>query len=106
MNVILLIFIILATTFLAISMNNLISISRSVNYFMEKAKTLDYVVSVYDRGKNEDLYRWLNASKADGRETHLKSGEVAFSMADKSKNNLKIGDKIVITLGDIKKLLQ
>jgi putative ABC transport system permease protein len=152
MNIILLIFIILATTFLASSVNNLIAISESVDYFIEKAKTPDYIISAYDRGENNEFDSWINTSKSinsydidrstilskdaievmrdekiqafepfgemllqvqpkkygkllddNGEEVILKSGEIAFSLADKSKNGLEVGDKVVITLGDIKK---
>lgn len=152
MNIILLIFIILATTFLASSVNNLMAISRSVDYFMDKAKTPDYIISAYDRGENEELDKWINSSKyinsyeADrsiilskdsvkmknhevnkdfepsgqmlleaqpknygkllsekGEEINLKQGEAAFSIVDKTKNDLQIGDKVVITLGNIEK---
>lgn len=152
MNIILLIFIILATTFLASSVNNLIAISESVDYFMDKAKTPDYIISSYDRGENKEFDNWLNNSKLinsydidrstilskenikikeykelkdfqpfgetllqaqpkkygkllddNGEEVILKSGEIAFSLADKSKSNLEVGDKVVITIGDIKK---
>jgi len=152
MNIILLIFIILATTFLASSVNNLIAISESVDYFMDKAKTPDYIISSYDRGGNKNFDNWINNSKFinsydidrktilskdsikikkdkklqdfepfgetlltaqpkkygkllddNGEEVILKSGEIAFSLAHKSKNNLEVGEKVVITLGDIKK---
>ncbi len=152
MNIILLIFIILATTFLASSVNNLMAISKSVDYFMDKAKTPDYIISAYDRGENEELENWLNTSKTiksydidrstmlskdniklerngsiedfepfgeiqlqtqpkkygkllddSGEEINLKKGEIAFSSAEKSKNNLKIGDKVIITMGNVKK---
>ncbi|GKX67573.1 ABC transporter permease [Inconstantimicrobium mannanitabidum] len=152
MNIILLIFIILATTFLSSSVNNLISISQSVDYFMDKAKTPDYIISTYERAKSKDFDNWINTSKFiksydidrstmlskdnikikddsktrefqpfgetllqtqpkkygkilddNGEEINLKSGEIAFSLAEKNKNNLKVGDKIIITLGNIKK---
>jgi putative ABC transport system permease protein len=152
MNIILLIFIILATTFLASSVNNLIAVSESVDYFMEKGKAPDYLISTFDRAGNEELDKWLNSSKLIssydldrsiimpkeaikiktgdeikdfepfgenllqtqpkkygkllddmGEEVVLKAGEIAFSLGDKSKNNLQVGDKVVITIGDIKK---
>ncbi|MGG7177495.1 ABC transporter permease [Clostridium paraputrificum] len=152
MNIILLIFIILATTFLASSINNLIAISQSVDYFMDKAKTPDYMIAAYDRGENKDFDNWINNSQYlnsyeidrgtilskdsikikegdkirefepfgesilqsqpkkygkllgdNGEEVTLKSGEIAFSQADKSKNNLEVGDKVIVTLGDIEK---
>ncbi len=64
MNIILLIFIILATTFLASSVNNLIAISESVDYFIEKAKTPDYIIASYDRGENKEFDNWINTSKS------------------------------------------
>lgn len=152
MNIILLIFIILATTFLASSINNLIAISQSVDYFMDKSKTPDYIIASYYRGENKEFNNWLNNSKLinsyeidrgiriskdnikikedanlkdfepfgetiiqsqpkkygkllddNGDEINLKSGEIAFSQADKSKNNLEVGDKVLITIGDIEK---
>ncbi|MBZ9685640.1 FtsX-like permease family protein [Clostridium estertheticum] len=152
MNIILLIFIILATTFLASSVNNLIAVSESVDYFMEKAKTPDYIISAYDRGENKEFDNWINTSKRiksydidrstmlskdnikikedkklrdfqpfgqtllqaqpkkygkllddNGEEVILKSGEIAFSLPDKNKNNLEVGEKVIITIGDIKK---
>lgn len=152
MNIILLIFIILATTFLASSVNNLIAISESVDYFMDKAKVPDYIIASYDRGENKEFDDWINNSKLinsydidrsttlskdnikikkdkelqdfqpfgetllqaqpkkygkllddNGEEVILKSGEIAFSLADKNKNNLEVGDKVVINIGDIKK---
>jgi putative ABC transport system permease protein len=152
MNIILLIFVVLATIFLASSINNLIEISESVNYFMDKSKTPDYIISAHDKGGDKEFDNWINSSKYiksydidrstslskdnikikegsilkeyqpfgeillqtqpkkygkllddKGEDVVLKAGEIAFSLPDKSKNNLKIGDKIVITLGDIKK---
>jgi putative ABC transport system permease protein len=152
MNIILLIFVVLATTFLASSINNLISISESVDYFMDRAKTPDYIISAHDKGGDKEFDNWLNTSKliksydidrstmlskenikikqdnklqdfqpfgetllqaqpkkygklldGDGNEVVLKPGEIAFSMPDKSKNNLEVGDKVVVTLGAIKK---
>ncbi|WP_165878467.1 ABC transporter permease [Natranaerovirga pectinivora] len=152
MNIILLIFIILSTTFLASSMNNLIAITESVDYFMEKAKVPDYIISAYDRGGDEEFNHWLNNSQVinsydidrstmlfkdnikiikdniiqefnpfgevllqsqpklygkllddNGEEVTLKPGEIALSYADKNKNNLEVGNKVVITLGHIEK---
>lgn len=152
MNIILLIFIILATTFLASSVNNLIAVSESVDYFMERGKAPDYLISTYDRGGNAEFDKWINSSKFissydldrsillpkdaiklirngeikdfepfgenllqtqpekygkilndNGEEIDLEPGEIAFSLGDKSKNKLEIGDKVVITLGDAKK---
>jgi putative ABC transport system permease protein len=152
MNIILLIFIILATTFLASSINSLIAVTESVDYFMEKAKTPDYLIEAFEKGGNEEFDKWISTSKFissydldrglmlskdavkiksdgeikdfepfginllevqpekygkilddKGEEIILKAGEIAFSLGDKSKNGLKVGDKVVISIGDIKK---
>ncbi|MDT8715343.1 ABC transporter permease [Clostridium sp. 19966] len=152
MNIILLIFIILAATFLASSVNNLITISQSINYFHDKAKAPDYIISSYGKDDNKEFNAWLNSSKLiddydvdsstvlskenikieknstemafepfgnifieaqpkkfgkllddKGNEVKLKPGEIAFSIPDKVKNNLKQGDKVRITLGNINK---
>lgn len=44
MNMILLLFIVLATIFLASSVSNLITITGAVDYFLETAKTADYLI--------------------------------------------------------------
>lgn len=154
MNIILLIFIIIATTFLASSVNNLISVSGAVDYFLEKSNTPDYVVIAYDRGEGEKIDEWLENSKFvndyevettipilkddiyinndgikskyemtssmtieaqtkkymkllddNGEAINLKEGEIAFPIAEKNKNNLKLGDKIVIKVGEVTKEL-
>lgn len=52
MNFILLLFIIMASTFLASSVNNLITISGAVDYFLEMAKTPDFItVAVGNEGE-------------------------------------------------------
>lgn len=49
MNLILLIFIILATTFIASSVNNMVSISTALDYFFEKAEVPDYWFGTVDK---------------------------------------------------------
>lgn len=52
MNFILLLFIIMASTFLTSSVNNLITISNAVDYFLEMAKTPDFItVAVGNEGE-------------------------------------------------------
>lgn len=53
MNVILLIFILLATTFIAGSLNNILVIMNSTDYFMEKAEIQDYIILTRDGSREE-----------------------------------------------------
>lgn len=63
MNIILLIFVTLATVFFASSVNNLLSVSGSVDYFLEKSKAPDYLIAAVDRGENADINKWLKTSR-------------------------------------------
>ncbi len=46
MNIILLIFIILATAFISSSINNIVSVTGGLDYFFEKAGVTDHIVQV------------------------------------------------------------
>lgn len=63
MNVILLIFIMLATTFFASSVKNLLAISGSIEYFLEESKAPDYLIAAVDRCENDEINKWLKSSK-------------------------------------------
>lgn len=64
MNIILLIFIILATTFIASSVNNLISITTALPRYFEKANLSDYVILTLNKEENDsDITDFLNESK-------------------------------------------
>ncbi len=53
MNIILLIFIILSATFIASSVNNIVTVSTALDYFFEKAGVPDYFLATLDQtGKN------------------------------------------------------
>lgn len=68
MNVILLIFVILAATFIASSANNLITVSSALDRFFEKANTPDYwFVST----NTPDIERFKAFAEADGYEYHI-----------------------------------
>lgn len=68
MNVILLIFVILAATFIASSANNLITVSSALDRFFEKANTPDYwFVST----NTPDIERFEAFAEADGYEYHI-----------------------------------
>ena len=56
MNIILFLFIILATTFVASGLNNVISVINGMNYFLEQAV-----------GENNDFFILANAGKDDSK---------------------------------------
>ncbi|NLJ97184.1 MAG: ABC transporter permease [Clostridiales bacterium] len=63
MNIILLIFIILATTFIASSVNNLISISTALPNYFDKAKLGDYIfISLNKEGNDGAIEQFLNSN--------------------------------------------
>ncbi|GHU81497.1 ABC transporter permease [Clostridia bacterium] len=59
MNIILLIFIVLCTIFLASSVNNLFTVSNSLNYFAQKAHASDYFILSDDN----EISSWLEKNK-------------------------------------------
>ena len=153
MNLILLVFIILAAMFLASSMNNLIAINGAVDHFMEISKVPDFFVVTLSDGKNDAVDEYLqkdnylskyeiintfdisndqisieeSTQNADGRkyerngilylgtvpdnflkvfcsdgsELHLKSGEIALNKLEAESNQLEMGDKIKIKIGEV-----
>jgi len=64
MNIILLLFIILATTFIASSVNNLISITNALPSYFEKAGLGDYIIIALIKGEDDDsITEFLNNNK-------------------------------------------
>lgn len=64
MNIILLLFIILAATFVSSSMNNLISISTAMKNYFEKAQLKDFmIITMQDKENDAVLADFLNSSK-------------------------------------------
>lgn len=59
MNVIILLFIIMSTMFLASSVNNLVTISNAVDYYLDLAKAPDYLILSFDKGENEEMEKFL-----------------------------------------------
>ncbi len=54
MNIILFLFIVMATTFISSSVNNIISITNAMNHYIEKAGISDLSVFVFDNGGNNE----------------------------------------------------
>jgi len=71
MNVILLIFVILATTFIASSANNMVSVITALDSFFEKAEVPDYWICFTDKGEAEKF-----ESFADEWQCEYKEGEL------------------------------
>lgn len=63
MNFILLLFIILATMFLAASINNLVVINGAVDYFMEISKVPDFFAIVVSEEKNNEISSFLEKNE-------------------------------------------
>lgn len=153
MNFILLLFVILATMFLASSVNNLIIINGAVDHFLEISKVPDFFslsvtgiendpieeylknnenVSEYEicntlnvtndqvsitkckqePGKEKYEKRntlsieavpenFMKVFQLDGSDLKLKEGEIAFSKAEADANNLEVGDRVKIKVGEV-----
>ncbi|MCM1498229.1 MAG: ABC transporter permease [Clostridium sp.] len=73
MNLILLIFIFLATTFIVGSLNNLIVVMGGTDYFMEKAEISDYIFTTVG-GSKEDLSDSIKEAEKFLQETECVTG--------------------------------
>lgn len=71
MNLILLIFIILASTFIAGSMNNMVSVMTAMDYFFEKAEVPDYWICMTDRGEADRFREFAHENDYHTREQEL-----------------------------------
>ncbi len=66
MNIILLVFIILASMFVASSVNNIISVTTALDNYFEMANVPDYFAASIDKSTDKDIYKTLeNASAID-----------------------------------------
>ncbi len=75
MNVILLVFIILATMFVSSSVNNIISVTTALDNYFEMANAPDYLAASAEKSTDKDIYKSLeNASAID----EFRIEEVAF----------------------------
>ena len=62
-NIILLIFIILATMFLASSANNLVAVTGAVEHFMEISKVPDFFVVALSDGKEDEIQKFIKENE-------------------------------------------
>lgn len=154
-NLVLLLFIILASMFLASSVNNLIAVNGAIDHFMEISKVPDSFVIALTDGKTDEIadflheQQWLseyevidgfnlinenititqcqtNPEKTayersntlvietiptnfmkvytqEGESLTLKPGEIAFPKVETDNNNLQVGDRVSIRVGEEEK---
>lgn len=152
-NIILLIFIILATMFLASSANNLVAVTGAVEHFMEISKVPDFFVVALSDGKEDEIQKFIKENEyvseyetaqgfnltneqvvieqcrkepdrtqyertnalfiqavpknfmkvfpMEGEQVSLKSGEIAFPKMEADNNQLQVGDKVRIKVGEV-----
>ena len=152
MNVILFLFIAMATMFLASSVSNLITITGAIDYFMEISKVPDCLMIALSQEDKDEVEAYLGSCEkvkefevidsltvtneqitiineenvkdtayqrtstltvqADSNDfikiynqkdelIELKSGEIAIAKIEAEENNLQIGDKISIKIGEM-----
>ena len=160
MNLILLLFIIMATMFLSSSVTNLKVVLGAVDHFIALAKTPDEFVIANKKGDTDEILQFIkdnqyvssysvsagivlnkanleiaekqdNASGSDkkyeptstaalfntkneylkvfdenGKELTLDKGEVAIPNIEAQKNHLQVGDKLVVSIGKVRKELK
>lgn len=151
MNVILLLFIILSTLFLASSVNNLVVITGAVGHFIEISKVPDYFAIAVLEQQEDEIANYLEKENevteyevmnsfciandrisiataqegekyectnticmqavpenfmkvfdAEGNPLVLTSGEIAFPKVEAENNGLQVGDRVEITVGDVR----
>lgn len=153
MNVILLLFIILASMFLASSVDNLIAVNGAIDYFLSISKVPDSLVIALSDGRtdriddfltgqewvseyemidgfnliNEDVTitecqadagrtgyertntvfigkiptNFMKVYTEEGEPLTLKPGEIAFPKVEADNNNLQVGDRVSIRVGEV-----
>lgn len=155
MNIVLLLFVILAGTFIASSMNNIITVGSAVDYYFEKAGASDFLAATMNKMGGRPLSEILDDMEAvrdyqcermiylnpdminfAGENTHLDMlstpmmvaveeaklnyfdarndelleqvapGEIYVVEKFFQENNLAVGDKLEICLGDVSKIFR
>lgn len=120
MNVILLIFVILCSTFAAASVNNIIAVTGGLDYYFEKAGMADYYLFAHDgngEGTVENLLEtsanvkdWRSEKMIDATSEALRDGENKFMdfsnvllICDISDTNLNFFDRDNNIVSDVPK---
>ena len=89
-NLILFLFITIATVFLASSVNNILVVSSSVDYYMDYANIPDVNLVAVNPGEKESIMSWIK-TKAPGVKDY---GYQEMLSVDQKDLQLKHGDKI------------
>lgn len=63
-NIIVFIFIMLATIFLSTSLNNILSVSQGIGYYMDKAKVPDYLIEMNGDQEEQKMIDFLSKQKS------------------------------------------
>lgn len=157
MNMILLLFILLASMFLASSANNLVTVTGTVDRFIEMSEVPDFFLLALAQGEEDPIQDFIETNPAvkkydvqdtvgiqndqveilyrkdedkaekshyeksntlsiqavpdtymkvfdeDGKELVLRPGEIALARLEAENNHLQKGDRIAITVGDVRK---
>ena len=96
MNVILLVFIILASMFVSSGVNNIISVTTALDDYFEMADAPDYIAMTRNKSGAVDVDGILNSAasvESFGKEKilYMESANVTFEDESKTASNLKIG---------------
>lgn len=91
-NVILFVFITLATVFLASSVNNILVVNSGVNYYLEYANVPDINFIVNSTEEKQEIDMWLESQKKNGRITDYDYNQF-IALPDKDVK-AKTGNKI------------
>ena len=91
-NIILLIFMILAVMFVASSVNNILVVNNATDYCLEKGSVPDKYISIYE--DNEELDNWLKSNSLV--KDYSKNKAIIISKGDIKAFNGKEGEKYSI----------
>ena len=100
MNVILLIFVILCSTFSAASVNNIIAVTGGLDYYFDKAGMADYYLLVHD-GNGESKVENLLKKSANVKGWHAEKMIIATSEALRDGENKFMDFSNILLIGDI-----
>ena len=92
MNVILLVFIILATMFVSSSVNNILSVTTALDNYFEMADAPDYLVITFNKSLSVDIDETMNSTDAVERYSEEK-------MLFLTKDNFVLNDDIAVDIG-------
>ena len=88
-NIILLIFMILAVMFVASSVNNILVVNNATDYCLEKGSVPDKYISIYE--DNEELDNWLKSNSLV--KDYSKNKAITISQGNINSFNGKSGEK-------------